>query len=279
MSTKTDGVIVFHELEGIPFATAVEATDVANKFPRHAHSGYIFSVVDRGKRKTKFGSEIKLFSTGEMCILPPGTSHSCESISGDQYGPHSYRALCVTSSFMQKIAQDISGKSCEPPNFNATNIYKKYDAHSFNEIFSLLTTPGAVFEMQAVINSFLYHAIIKLSSGSITPEETGPQLQALERVKNYIDKNFNNKFTLYDLSKTGCISPYHLQKLFVKTYGLSPQEYTISKRVHEAEKLLRNGFSLTETAFESGFSDQSHFSRHFKRVIGISPGRFVKENI
>lgn len=279
MSTKSDEHILFHEIEGIPYATAVEARCIANKFPRHAHSSYIFSVIDSGKRKIKFENSTRLFSAGEMCILPPGTSHSCESIYGDQFGPHSYRSLCVTRSFMQKLAEEISGKACMPPDFNATDIHRNYNFQAYDEFFKLLKSLDTIFEKQAALNSFLYHAILNLSCGDTIPEETGNQQQAIERVKKYIDENFCNNFTLRDLSSTGCISPFHLQKLFVKTYGLSPQEHTISRRVHKAKELLRTGATLTETAFESGFSDQSHFSRHFKRVIGISPGRFVKENI
>ncbi|TIH20139.1 AraC family transcriptional regulator [Marinifilum sp. JC120] len=276
--TKQNEKLIFHELESIPDVTLVEASGIANRFPRHVHTSFIFSLIDRGERKVSINSQTYSYRAGEMCILPPGTPHSCESISGNKFGPHSYRSLCVSASYLQKLAEEISGKSCMEPHFDPEVIYIDFEQNSFNELFALQKTKGTVLEKQAALNTFLYHAIEHLSTRKLIPEKTGPQHEALDRVKEYIDKNFKNKMTLHNLADTGCISPFHLQKLFVKKYGISPQEHIISSRILEAKTRIQSGESLTEAALNSGFSDQSHFSRHFKRVIGISPGRFLREN-
>ncbi|MBI9111856.1 AraC family transcriptional regulator [Maridesulfovibrio ferrireducens] len=279
MNSKKNEKIIFRELDGIPYATAVEAINIANKFPRHVHSGYIFSMIDTGIRRVKFHSQKIEFSAGEMCILSPGTPHSCESFSEGTSGPHSYRALCVDKNFMQKLAEDICGKHCPAPGFNPYTVYRNTDSESFNTFFDLLETSGNTLERQTTLNSFLYHAIQHLSSIPPQEENSGPQEKPLARVKDFITKNFRNNLTLNNLSEIACISSFHLQKLFVKKYGISPQEYLINCRVREAEQLIRNGTPMAEAALNSGFFDQSHFSRHFKRVIGISPGRFIAENV
>ncbi|WP_320176028.1 AraC family transcriptional regulator [Maridesulfovibrio sp.] len=276
--TKKNEKLTFHELEELPEAVLVEAYGIANRFPRHVHSSYIFSLIDQGERKVCINSQTCSYCAGEMCILPPGTSHSCESISKDEFGPHSYRALCVNPSYLQSLAEEISGKACSAPHFNPAIAYKDFDRISFDELFSLSKTTGTKLEKQTALNNFLYHALEHFSTNRIIPETTGPQDNALSRVKEYIEQNFKNKITLNDLAETACLNPFHLQKLFVNRYGLSPQEQIISYRIYEAKTRIQSGEALIEAALNSGFSDQSHFSRHFKRIIGISPGRFLREN-
>ncbi|NDV23722.1 AraC family transcriptional regulator [Desulfovibrio sp. JC022] len=276
--TKQNEILIFHELEGMPDVALVEATGIANHFPRHVHSSFIFSLIDCGERKVSINSQIYSYRAGEMCILPPGTPHSCESISGNKFGPHSYRTLCVSTSYLQKLTEEISGISGIAPHFKPELVYTDFEEDSFNDLFALQKTTGTMLEKQTALNTFLYHAIEHFSTQTIILEQTGPQHEALDRVKQYVDKNFKEKITLNNIADIGCLSPFHLQKLFVKRYGISPQEYIISRRIHEAKSRIQSGESLTEAALNSGFSDQSHFSRHFKRVIGISPGRFLREN-
>jgi AraC-like DNA-binding protein len=74
----------------------------------------------------------------------------------------------------------------------------------------------------------------------------------------------------------GCLnSPYHFAKQFKRATGLPPHQYVIARRVERAKQLLQGGdFTLAEVAARAGFSDQSQFCRHFKRLVGVTPGRF-----
>jgi AraC-like DNA-binding protein len=58
--------------------------------------------------------------------------------------------------------------------------------------------------------------------------------------------------------------------------GLLAHPYVIARRVERAKQLLQagDGFSLAEVAVRAGFSDQSQFCRRFKRLVGVTPGRF-----
>lgn len=270
--------LIFHEPEGLTDITFVEASGIGNQFPRHVHSSYIFTLIDNGVRILSVNSNTVAIKTGELCILPPGTPHKCQPTSTPESDLHSYRALCVTSKYMMQLATDIYGRYCREPNFDPAVAYTDYDRSSFEELFALINIPGTDLEKQAALNSFLYQIIEKHSRGEIVSRKVGAQHEALHRVKSYIDQNFREKLTLQELAETACLNPFHLQKIFVEQYGRSPQEYIIFKRIMEAKRLLEHQTPLIETALKSGFSDQSHFSRHFKKVIGISPGQFSKEN-
>jgi AraC family transcriptional regulator len=72
------------------------------------------------------------------------------------------------------------------------------------------------------------------------------------------------------------LSPYHFARQFKAATGLPPHRYVIARRVERAKQLLQAGteLSLAQVAARAGFSDQSQFSRHFRRLVGVTPGRF-----
>jgi AraC family transcriptional regulator len=72
------------------------------------------------------------------------------------------------------------------------------------------------------------------------------------------------------------LSVYHFARQFKAATGLPPHQYVIARRVERAKQLLQAGtdLSLADVALRAGFSDQSQFSHHFKRLVGVTPGRF-----
>jgi AraC family transcriptional regulator len=84
--------------------------------------------------------------------------------------------------------------------------------------------------------------------------------------------------TLGQLAAVAHLSAYHFARQFKVATGRPPHQYVISRRIERAQRLLQqdHDISLAEIATCAGFSDQSHFSHHFKRLIGVTPGRFRK---
>jgi AraC family transcriptional regulator len=82
--------------------------------------------------------------------------------------------------------------------------------------------------------------------------------------------------TLRDLAAVAHLSPYHFARLFKISTGLPPRRYVIARRVDRAQQLLRGGDDLTlaQVAARAGFWDQGHLTRHFRRLVGVTPKRF-----
>jgi AraC family transcriptional regulator len=97
----------------------------------------------------------------------------------------------------------------------------------------------------------------------------------LQAVVGYIEERLASELTLAQLAAVAQLSPYHFARVFKATTGLPPHQFVIARRVERARELLRDGNPpLAEVALCTGFSDQSQLSRHFKRVVGVAPGRF-----
>jgi AraC family transcriptional regulator len=98
----------------------------------------------------------------------------------------------------------------------------------------------------------------------------------LHAVIEYIMENLGGDLTLGQIAAVAHLSPYHFARQFKAATGLSPYQYVISNRVERAQHLLRKDeeLGLAEVALRSGFSDQSKFSFHFKRILGVTPRQF-----
>jgi AraC family transcriptional regulator len=98
----------------------------------------------------------------------------------------------------------------------------------------------------------------------------------LHTVIEYIMENLEGNPTLEQMAAVVHLSPYHFARQFKATTGLPPHQYVIARRIERAQHLLRadGELGLAEVALRAGFSDQSKFSFHFKRMVGITPRRF-----
>jgi AraC family transcriptional regulator len=98
----------------------------------------------------------------------------------------------------------------------------------------------------------------------------------LRAVVEFIEEHLDGGPTLAQLAAVVRLNPYHFARQFKAATGLPPHQYVIARRVERAKQLLQagTGLPLAEVAAHAGFSDQSQLSRHFKRLVGVTPGRF-----
>ena len=98
----------------------------------------------------------------------------------------------------------------------------------------------------------------------------------LHNVIDYIMQNLEGSPTLGQMAAIAHLSPYHFARQFKAATGLPPHQYVIARRVERAQHLLRghDELGLAEVALRAGFSDQSKFSFHFKRLLGLTPRQF-----
>jgi AraC-like DNA-binding protein len=101
-------------------------------------------------------------------------------------------------------------------------------------------------------------------------------LRAIERAKHYLHDNFSEAISLDELVALTRLSRFHLVRTFALHTGIPPHAYQLKLRIERACVLLRSGVTAAETATQVGFADQSHFTRHFKRIRRITPARYAR---
>lgn len=116
----------------------------------------------------------------------------------------------------------------------------------------------------------LTSVIFKLAA-LLFSEHAGNDYQ--NQVKSYIDTHYMENITISDIAQTLSLNRKYLARIFKEKNGISMQEYLINKRLYEAKKLLLQGYTVEESSYMVGYSDQFGFSKAFKKRYGISPVR------
>ncbi|OLQ74083.1 AraC family transcriptional regulator [Photobacterium proteolyticum] len=99
------------------------------------------------------------------------------------------------------------------------------------------------------------------------------------RVIDFIEANLSSQFTLRDLAALAHLSDFHFARMFKTSFGCTPHQYVLSRRVDLAKQLLSSPTkSLVDVALLCGFSSQQHLSQQFKKRVGITPAAFRREH-
>lgn len=96
----------------------------------------------------------------------------------------------------------------------------------------------------------------------------------LRLVLDYVEAHLDQPLHLQDLAALADLSPFHFQRSFRASCGVSPHRWIAARRIASARTLLAQDRALAEVALDCGFDSQSHFTRMFKAAVGMTPGRY-----
>jgi len=151
---------------------------------------------------------------------------------------------------------------------------------AMSEVDAELTARGAGGQLvaESLANVLAVHLIRRVSAPrqpARRRDGTLPRAR-LRAVVEYIEEHLEAGPTLEEMAAVARLSPNYFVGQFKRATGLPPHQYVIVRRVERSKELLQAGadLSLAEVAAHAGFSDQSQFSHHFKRLIGVTPGQF-----
>ena len=113
----------------------------------------------------------------------------------------------------------------------------------------------------------------------MTPQLRAPasarSAAAIQSVLCHIGENLSQPLTLAELAGLTGLSMWRFATVFRQQVGVAPHRYICRLRLERAQALIREGVPAATAASEAGFYDQSHLSRHFKSVFGMTPGQYM----
>ena len=109
----------------------------------------------------------------------------------------------------------------------------------------------------------------------VPPAHGGLSAGTMRRVREYVEAHLDESVNLGMLAAVAGLSVHHFAREFKQSAGVTPHHYLTQRRVERAQQMLtRTGLSLSEIAYATGFSDQGHLARHFRQMLGTTPGSF-----
>jgi AraC-like DNA-binding protein len=182
--------------------------------------------------------------------------------------------LNIRPKVLDRLASDAAGRNIETFYFSKP-VVKGYPV--FRSLLNLhwkLEQKASPLEQESQFISVITSLLVQqFKYPKLQP--LGKESHRVKLLRDYIKSRYAENISLTELSSVANLSPFHLLRVFRNQVGIPPHEYQIHMRINEARNLLRNGHSIAETALKVGFFDQSHFSRNFKRITGMTPGYYL----
>jgi AraC family transcriptional regulator len=192
--------------------------------------------------------------------------------------------LGFQSWFFERVAAELGASTALPVE---TNTHKLDTGHPACLLMKQLhreleAPPGAALAAEGLARTIAVHLLREFDHirGARPTADAAPPVAVL-KVVTLMRQRLAESLSLEELADVAGLSPFHFARQFKTATGHPPHDYLIRLRVDRAQELIRQHsreWSLSAVANECGFADQSHMARHFKRVLGVSPGEFADAN-
>lgn len=251
---------------------------VTHSFAPHSHEGFAIGVIERGAERFAYRRANHIAPAGSIVVINPGEMHTGSALLPDGW---SYRMLYPEAHMLQAVASEMSGRPRDIPFFAEAVIEDPTLADAILQTHTLLETPSTPLERE----SRLLPVLARLIERHADAQPLRPQWQRMQpvsavwRVRDYLAEHYSEAVTLDELASLAGLSPFHLLRAFSAAVGMPPHAYLTQVRVQRSKALLTAGLPIAEVAALTGFVDQSHLSRHFKRIVGVAPGQYVRGSL
>lgn len=246
---------------------------VSQPYPKHWHEEFHFCLILAGGGELNYRRERHPTPEGSLFIVHPGEVHSNQAEAG---GSCSFRNLYAEPELIASLTQDITGKQTSLPFFSAQPIGDAEVIRLYLYLHESLENETTRLGQDELLLAFFSRLIARYSETKIEFQELSRDRVAVDLAREYLADNFAENVSLEDLATLAGLSPFHLNRLFSKEFGLPPHAFQTQIRISRAKFLLRQGCTISQTAFDVGFVDQSHFTRHFRRLVGVTPGHYLQ---
>jgi AraC-like DNA-binding protein len=117
----------------------------------------------------------------------------------------------------------------------------------------------------------------ELADQPVQPLPRAPAI--LQELAAYLDVHAPEEISLDTLCERSGYSPGHLIRAFKQHFGFTPHAYLINRRIQLGQSELKGGKPIAEAALSTGFSDQPHFQRTFKRLVAATPNQYRQPSL
>jgi AraC-like DNA-binding protein len=255
----------------LPGADMLTAEYYDHEFTPHWHDTYTIPVIEEGAECYDYRGSKYVAEAGSVPVINPGELHTGARAMDVGWR---YRVFYLPVDFIQSVADEIAGRAQPMPWFPADIVRDADVAQRVQRAHRAMEAGGdplasehALFD--AVSTLLVRHAGQRPPTSHVRLDTT-----RVESMKSRLADDVTAPLSLTELAQTVGLSTFHAARLFTRETGLAPHAWRNQMRLNRALEALRAGATVTEVAAASGFTDQSHFTRHFKRTFGVSPGRW-----
>lgn len=251
----------------LPFIEARAVQDGRHVcYDKHSHAHFSIGAITGGHSHYLNQRSLQEVGPGSLVLMNPEEVHACNPIA-DQ--PWSYLMFYLDTDWLRSQQEEAGlGNAFRPFDMTASRDPLLYQGlqHLHHQ---LVQAPDPLAREVAC------HLFSRQLLARLTParwDDRPPQ--HLQRAAELMQDDSASPLSLSQLSAVAGLTPSHFVRAFSQHYGMTPHAYLLDRRIRHARTLLKQGQPLAEVALASGFADQAHFQRQFKRRVAATPGQY-----
>lgn len=233
------------------------------RYPIHCHDTWTILIVDEGAISYDLDTRHHGAIGDSVTILPPGVPHNGMPTERTFHK----RNLYLDSEF---LSATLVGRAVDQSTFRDAALRM-----AISRLHDRLLDEPDEMDVESRLVEIAERFRHRLAPNDDAIRRSDSPLAG--RLRTYLRENLANKVTLREAATQFDRSDAHLVRTFKQAYGITPYAYLIGLRIERARQQLLTGVPPARVAVESGFHDQAHLSRHFRRHVSVTPGRYARQ--
>lgn len=265
--------INFWRVPGWEAIEVIRGRAVVRECPRHWHEEIHICLIEAGGGTLSFNGSSYETPPESLFIVQPGEMHGNHT---DNPSGCSYRTLNIAPEIYKRLLLQVTGSENYSFWLRTPIIFDADIIQLFRKAHRTFESSSSNLERDSLLMELFAKIIFRYCGDQTNSQKIKNERYAIRKVCEYLEQNLAENILLKDLSEIANLSPFHFSRTFLLEKGLPPHAYQTQLRIIRAKHLLLSGEALSSVASIVGFADQSHFTRHFKRIVGTTPGQYMQ---
>jgi AraC-like DNA-binding protein len=247
-------------------------TAVSWPLTRHFFQGYLMTSILSGAADNRYRKTcaIDQGNEGTFRVFEPEEIWTCQPKDCTFY------TITVDPGWLQEIASEMIQRERLLPHFPSHSLFDPSLSSALRRFVAASLAPASRLQQEEMLLHLFAPLLLFHAEDASTPPRSGWEHPAVKRTKAYLQAHYAEDVTLQELGNVAHLSPFYLCRVFHQVVGVPPHSYQTQLRLAHAKTLLAQGFEVNYVAHETGFFDQTHFTKQFKRHFFVTPGSYSK---
>ena len=256
----------------------LSATYWDQEFQRHYHDFFVIGANVSGAHESWHRGGNRVLTPDGIFVVSPGEVHTGRRAGTD---PWVYRAIYPPAETLAALVREPSNPDGishpERLDFGCT-LYPDLDlARRFISAHAALESGEDDLRGESEMVECLTELVGRHARPKRRPPRpAGDEPRAVGRAVDHLHAHLERRISLAELAEVAGLSRYHFLRVFARAKGLPPHAYLLQTRLDRALELLRAGEPIAQVAYATGFADQSHLTRRFRSMFGVTPGEVAR---
>lgn len=239
------------------------------EFARHFHRVPAIGVVDRGSMSSYLRRGNHVLGAGTVLLLNPGEIHAPAPANELGWG---LRMFYLEEKLFASVSLNFAS---QPLRFRRPFVQDQELASKLFQLHVELEGDGDTLRFESLLLAIFSRLAERHAEAVGDLPVYKSDKGRIDLARQYLEAHYKEKIGVNELAEISSLSPSHFLRMFRDTTGLTPHAYLVQFRIEVATALLSGAASFADIANATGFTDQSHFTKQLKRILGVTPGQYV----